>query len=92
VLGAYQTFGVNVVADMDPSASGEIGQIDLLAPSVQLIHSPEIKHTDRDVPEAVPAAGLEAVGRACAKIIDKVNELDRAAVLPPVASSAAGGR
>jgi hypothetical protein len=67
---------------MDPSASGEIGQIDLLAPSVQLIHSPEIKHTDGDIPEVVPAAGLQAVGRAYAKIIDEVNKLERTTVLP----------
>jgi hypothetical protein len=63
-LGAYQTFGVNIVGDMDPGASGEIGRIDRIAPSVQLIHSPEIKHTDYDIPEIVPAVGLEAVGRA----------------------------
>jgi hypothetical protein len=49
---------------MDPGASGEIGRIDRIAPSVQLIHSPEIKHTDYDIPEIVPAVGLEAVGRA----------------------------
>jgi hypothetical protein len=92
VLGAYQTFGVNVVGNMDPSASGEIGQIDLLSPSVQLIHSPEIKHTDHDVPEIVPAAGLEAVGRAFAKIIDGVNALERAEVLPPSGPSGRGSR
>ncbi len=92
VLGAYQTFGVNVVGDMDPGASGEIGQIDLLSPSVQLIHSPEIKHTDRDVPEIVPPAGLESVGRAFAKIIDGVNTLERTAVLPPPAASGSGSR
>ena len=73
VLGAYRTFGVNIVGDMDPSASGEMGAIDRIAPSIQLIHSPEIKHTDHDVPEIVPAVGLEAVGRAYAKIIDGIN-------------------
>ena len=92
VLGAYRTFGVNIVGDMDPSASGEIGAIDLVAPSVQLIHSPEIKHTDQDVPEIVPPAGLEAVGRAFAKIIDGVNTLDRTAVLPASAPSGSGSR
>jgi hypothetical protein len=91
VLGAYQTFGVGVVGDMDPGASGEMGQIARLTPSVQLIHSPEIKHTDHDVPEGVPAAGLEAVARAFAKIIDEVNKLDRAAVLA-AATSGTGAR
>jgi hypothetical protein len=50
--------------------------IDKDAPSVQLIRSPEHKHTDGDVPELVPAAGLEAAARAFAKILDQANELD----------------
>jgi hypothetical protein len=88
VVGSYRTFGVNIVGDMDPSASGEMGAIDRIAPSLQLIHSPEIKHTDHDVPEIVPAVGLEAVGRAYAKIIDGVNALERRALLPePPAAS-----
>ncbi len=76
VLGAYHTFGVSVVGDMDPSATGEMGQIDMIAPSMQLIRSPEHKHTDHDIPEFVPAVGLEAVGRAFAKIVDEVNKID----------------
>jgi hypothetical protein len=40
------------------------------------IRSPENKHTDADIPEYVPAVGLEAVGRAYAKIIDEANKLD----------------
>lgn len=90
VLGAYKTFGVNIVGDMDPGASGEMGQIARVTPSIQLIHSPEIKHTDRDIPEIVPAVGLQAVARAFAKVIDGVNALDRAAVLPPPAPAASG--
>ena len=35
------------------------------------------KHTDDDKPEWVPAAGLEAVARSYARIIDEVNKLDR---------------
>src|SRR5262249_9824673 len=87
VLGAYHTFGVNVVGDMDPSASGEMGAIDRIAPSIQLIHSPEIKHTDHDIPEIVPAVGLEAVGRAYAKIVDEANKLDIKALVPVAAET-----
>ena len=86
VLGAYHTFGVNIVGDMDPSASGEMGAIDRIAPSLQLIHSPEIRHTDHDVPEIVPAVGLEAVGRAYAKIIDEINKESIAALKPTTAA------
>jgi hypothetical protein len=53
------------------------------------IRSPEAKHTDADIPEFVPAVGLEAVGRAYAKIIDEVNKLDRKALLPVSATTTA---
>jgi len=86
-IAAYRTFGVNIVGDMDPSASGEMGAIARLTPSIQLIHSPEIKHTDHDVPAIVPAVGLEAVGRAYAKIIDEANK-ETLAALKPGASGA----
>ena len=76
VLAAYKTFGVGVVGDMDPTATGEMGAIFKLTPSLQLIRSPENKHTDADIPEYVPAVGLEAVGRAYAKIVDEANKLD----------------
>ena len=75
-LDAYRTFGVSVIGEMDGRATGEMMAIDKDAPSVQLIRSPEHKHTDGDVPALVPAAGLEAVARAFAKIIDQANTLD----------------
>ncbi len=75
VLDAYRTFGVSIVGEMHPGASGEIGRIDREAPSIQLIRSPEHKHTTLDVGALVPSVGLEAVARAYAKIIDGVNEL-----------------
>jgi hypothetical protein len=93
VLSAYRTFGVGVVGDMDPTATGEMGAIFRLTPSLQLIRSPENKHTDADIPEYVPAVGLEAVGRAYAKIIDEVNKLDRKALSAGAdVKSSAGGR
>ncbi|MDP7338491.1 MAG: M28 family peptidase [Vicinamibacterales bacterium] len=79
-LDAYRTFGVTVIGEMDGRATGEMMSIDKDAPSVQLIRSPEHKHTDGDIPGLVPAAGLEAVARAFAKIIDGVNGLDLAAL------------
>ena len=81
-LEAYRTLGVSVIGDMDPSATGEMSAIARLAPSVQLIRSPEAKHTDADIRAFVPAVGLEAAGRAFAKIIDGVNQLDRKDLLP----------
>ena len=81
-LDAYRTFGVSVIGEMDGRATGEMMAIDKEAPSVQLIRSPEHKHTDGDIPALVPAAGLEAVGRAFAKIIDQVNTLDLVELQP----------
>jgi hypothetical protein len=78
---------------MDPTATGEMGAIFRLTPSLQLIRSPESKHTDADIPEYVPAAGLEAVGRAYAKIIDEANKLDRKALTATVpAKTSTSGR
>src|SRR5262245_59603194 len=79
---AFLLFGVNLVAEMDPSATGDMGQVERDAPSIQVIDSPEIKHTDWDIAERVPDAGLAAVARSYAKIIDEVNKLDRKDLLP----------
>ena len=79
---AFLVFGVNLVAEMDPSATGDMGQVERDAPSIQVIDSPEIKHTDWDIAERVPDAGLAAVARAYAKIIDEANKLDRKDLLP----------
>jgi hypothetical protein len=78
---------------MDPTATGEMGAIFKLTPSLQLIRSPENKHTDADIPEYVPAAGLEAVGRAYAKIIEEANKLDlRAPSTAGAGKTSTGGR
>jgi hypothetical protein len=82
VLDAFDRFNVGITADMDPGASGEMGRMARLVPSMQVITSPEIKHTEQDTPEWVPAVGLEQIARAYAKIIDDVNRLDRRDVLP----------
>jgi hypothetical protein len=81
-LGAWKTFGVTVYDTMDSSASGDMGAIDRDVPTIQLIESAVYYHTDHDTPAVVPAAGLEAVARAYAKIIDQVNKLDRSQVMP----------
>jgi hypothetical protein len=81
-LNSFAHFNVGLTADMDPNASGEIGAIERDAPSMQVITSPEVKHTEQDSPEWVPAVGLEQVARAYAKIIDELNKLNRQDLLP----------
>jgi hypothetical protein len=92
VLSAYKTFGVTTYDEMEPNASGDMGQVARDAPSVQMIESPAWYHTDHDTPEVVPAAGLEAVARSYAKIIDQVNKLERRDLLPAAVTSTAGSR
>jgi hypothetical protein len=79
---SFNRFNVGITADMDPGASGEMGSVARDVPSMQVITSPEIKHTEEDTPEWIPSAGLEQVARAYARIIDEVNKLDRKDVLP----------
>jgi hypothetical protein len=76
-LNAYKTFGVSVFEGMEPTASGDMGQIQRERPAIQLITSPIYYHSDHDRPFDVPAAGLEAVARAYAKIIEQANTLTR---------------
>ncbi len=85
-LRAFQRFNVAVTADMDPGASGEMGAMARDVPTMQVITSPEIKHTEQDTPEWVPSSGLEQVARAYAKIVDGVNTLDRSRLQPSVAT------
>lgn len=87
VLDAFNRFNVGVTADMEGGASGEMGRMARDVPSIQVITSPEIKHTEQDTPEWVPAVGLEQIGRAYAKIIDGIAAVDREALQPAGARS-----
>ncbi len=71
---AFNRFNVGVTADMDDNASGEMGSVSRDAPSIQVITSPEVKHTEQDRAEWVPGVGMEQIARAYAKIIDEVNK------------------
>lgn len=86
-LNAYQRFGVSVLENMEPNASGDMGPIGRVVPSIQLITSPFYYHSDHDRPSDVPEAGLERVARAYARIVDEVNKLDRAALVGKPASA-----
>jgi len=89
-LDAYKTFGVSVFEGMEPGASGDMGPIGRVVPSIQLITSPPFYQSDHDRASEVPEAGLERVARAYAKIIDQVNMLDRASLKGEVSARTGG--
>ena len=88
-LDSFNRFNVGVTGDMEGGASGEMSRMARLVPTVQLITSPEIKHTEQDTPDWIPAVGLEQIARAYARIIDGVNQLEREEIEPSPFGSAA---
>lgn len=76
VKDSLDHFHVATQADVD-SIVGEISAIYQDAPSLTLIISPEVKHTEQDTPQWVPAVGLEQMARVHTRIIDQLDQLDR---------------
>jgi hypothetical protein len=93
-LDAYKTFGVSIMHRMEPAASGDMGQVWRDAPSIMSIVSSDFYHSDRDTPDNVPAASLEQITRAYAKMIDETNKLDRRDIVaaPAATTSRSGGQ
>jgi hypothetical protein len=91
-LTSFSRFNVGLTADMDPNASGEMGAVARDVPSIQVITSPEPKHTEQDGIEWVPANGLEQVARAYARIVDEINKLDRAQIAAAASTTNSAAR
>ena len=85
VKNALRSFGVPIYAALSERPAGEIGRIFELAPSMQIIDASLYYHTDAEVDELIPAAGLEAVTRAYSKIIDDANGLSLQEIRGPAA-------
>jgi hypothetical protein len=86
-LNAFRTFGVTVYHDMETQCCGDSSAIQRDVPNVVLMESPVYYHTDQDTADIVPDAGLAAVGRAYAKLIDEVNKVSRRELLPEAAAT-----
>jgi hypothetical protein len=86
VFDTLREFGVSVYAQEDGPKNGNY------APSFHIIDH-VIYHTSLDVPELVPASGLERTTRAFAAALDRANGMTmtelRGAVFPPKAGSGA---
>ena len=86
----FQLFGV-ALYELPSTRFGVAGDLVKLvddAPGIEVIESNAFYHSDEDKPAVVPAAGLESITRAYAKIIDDINKLDLKDIVdPPVGSS-----
>jgi hypothetical protein len=67
-------YGVPHYSRPAPASGGELGELRGLAPGFHVLNE-EGYHTDLDIPQYVPEAGLEPVVRSYAKIIDEVNKM-----------------
>jgi hypothetical protein len=76
VVKAMDAFGVPSFPQSVPSPPGEIGRYYHLAPSVEIINSGFVWHSDRETPETISSTGLAAVTRTYAKVIVDTNALD----------------
>ncbi len=73
---AMDAFGVPSFPQSSPSPPGEIGRYYRFAPSVEIINSAFVWHSDKETPETISPTGLAAVTRTYAKIIVDTNALD----------------
>ena len=74
----FKLFGV-ALYELPSTRFGVAGDLVKLtedAPGIEVIESNAFYHSDLDTPDIVPAAGLESITRAYAKIIDDINTLD----------------
>ena len=74
----FKLFGV-ALYELPSTRFGVAGDLVKLtedAPGIEVIESNAFYHSDLDTPDIVPAAGLESITRAYAKIIDDINKLD----------------
>jgi hypothetical protein len=85
----FRLFGV-ALYELPSTRFGVAGDLVKLvddAPGIEVIESNAFYHSDEDKPAVVPAAGLESITRAYAKIIDDINKLDLKDIFDPPAVS-----
>lgn len=68
-IKAMQAFGVPTFPESSPSPPGEIGRYYHFAPSVEIINTGYVWHSDQETSDTISNTGMEAVTRAYARII-----------------------
>ena len=60
----WDLFGISRYVEATASGSGDLGALDHLAPSIDLIQATPFYHSDHDTPESISPAGMENVTRS----------------------------
>jgi hypothetical protein len=71
----FDDFGIPTETNSLPAGGGEIGRYYWYAPSIQLLDTGYVWHSDHETDDTISAAGLAAVTRAYAKIIDQTDSI-----------------
>jgi hypothetical protein len=82
----WDLFGISRYREPTASGSGDLGALDHLAPSIDLIQATPFYHTDHDTPESILPWCIENVTRSYAKIIDDLGKVDLADLAWPAGS------
>jgi hypothetical protein len=75
VINALDAFGVATYPEPAATPAGEIGRYYQLAPSMQVMSTGYVWHSDQETAETISANGLAAVTRAYAKVIADSNNV-----------------
>jgi len=89
VVKAMDAFGVPSFPQSSPSPPGEIGRYYHLAPSVEIINTAYVWHSDRETSETISTTGLAAVTRTYAKVIADTNSIELKELRAPLLRQAA---
>jgi peptidase M28-like protein len=84
VVKAMDAFGVPSFPQSSASPPGEIGRYYQLAPSVEIINSGYVWHSDKETTETISTSGLASVTRTYAKVIADTNSIDLAELRAPL--------
>ena len=73
---AMAAFGVPTMRKSSPSPPGDIGRYYQYAPSIEIINTAYVWHSDKETDDTISESGLTAVTRTYAKIIVDTNAFD----------------
>jgi len=82
----WDLFGISRYVEATPNGSGDLGALDHLAPSIDLIQATPFYHSDHDTPASISPWCIENVTRSYAKIIDDLNKVPLADLAWPPGS------